>query len=128
MRFPEGSDVYIVHLERGWIGAMDSHSLAVHPTQLYHALAGLFAVLLLERYRPNWHGGRLAIGMAFYGCARFLIEFYRDEYEQGGSILDLAQWLSIGFLITTILLWRNAKTRGEQYVKTPMRYDHVGTQ
>jgi len=48
------TEAYHAHLSRGWIGSGDVESLRVHPSQLYHATAGLMGFFLLKNWPVNW--------------------------------------------------------------------------
>lgn len=111
VQFPPGSYAQAVHLERGWIEGPAVVTLAVHPTQLYHSLAGFAGAIFMCIASPAWRGGRLAVGMGFYGTTRFMIEFFRDDYVQRGVALDTAHWLSLGLVAVAVLLWWRFATR-----------------
>jgi phosphatidylglycerol:prolipoprotein diacylglycerol transferase len=91
-RWPEGlvgdasgSPAWLQHLREERIGSDATHSLSVHPTQLYELLVGLalFALALqLRRRRPMPGSIALALTLA-YGAARFGIELLRDDAERG---------------------------------------------
>jgi phosphatidylglycerol:prolipoprotein diacylglycerol transferase len=71
--------------------------IALHPTQLYHSLAGLltFIILMLaKRYLP--HKGQL-MGLLFvlYSIFRFGIEFFRDDYRGDFYMLSVTQVIAI---------------------------------
>ncbi|MBD3316912.1 MAG: hypothetical protein GF344_14080 [Chitinivibrionales bacterium] len=100
--FAEGTQAYDAHWCRGWIEVDASESLSVHPTQLYHALAGAGGFVLLSTLRLPWAGGRLALGLGYYGLTRFVIEFFRDDYWKNGSMLDIAQWWCVAFVVTAL--------------------------
>ncbi len=112
VQFPIGTEAYAMHLERGWIPVGASHSLAVHPTQLYHAAVGLFGLMLLWPWRPRWPGQRLALAMAWYGVTRLCIQFLRDDHWRADGPLDPAQWLSLVLVALAIGLWWSGRERG----------------
>lgn len=95
--FPEGSIPY-----RAW-GA-----LPLHPSQLYEALVGLclFAVMLAYRRRPSRAYGELfALQLAFYGTARFFLEFLRGDKQRGHyAFLSTSQWISLAMLGFAMIL------------------------
>lgn len=105
VRFPPGTEAYASHLARGWITPAADFSLPVHPTELYHALAGLAAFIFLLRWRPRWPGQRFALAMVVGGVARLLIEFMRDDYWLHGDVLDVPQWLSLLLIVLASGLW-----------------------
>jgi phosphatidylglycerol:prolipoprotein diacylglycerol transferase len=72
----------------------------LHPTQLYEALAeALIFLLLLARLRKKQFDGQvMALYLAVYGVARFLIEFVRDDPDRGfilGSWMSTSQFIAI---------------------------------
>lgn len=105
VRFPPGTEAYATHLARGWIAFGGAASLPVHPTELYHVLAGIAAFIFLVRWRPRWPGQRLALAMACGGLARLLIEFLRDDYWLHGELLDVPQWCSLLLIVLALGLW-----------------------
>ena len=103
--FGPSTEAYHAHLSRGWIGSGDVESLRVHPSQLYHATAGLMGFFLLKSWRGNWQGSRFALAWVYYGATRFGIEFFRDEHEVNAAIIDPAQWFSLLFIVAGLLIW-----------------------
>jgi phosphatidylglycerol:prolipoprotein diacylglycerol transferase len=73
----------------------------LHPTQLYEALAeALIFLLLLARLRKKQFDGQvMALYLAVYGVARFLIEFVRDDPDRG---FILGSWMSTSQLIAIV--------------------------
>ncbi len=107
VHFSPGSAAYAVHLDRGWIEAGSTASLAVHPVQLYHAALGLFGGLILWRWQPPWPGGGLLAAIGGYGTARFLLQYFRDEHAGHPGILDPMQWTALLLVgVALILVWR----------------------
>ncbi len=76
-----GSPPFLQHMQQGLVTASDTHSLPVHPTQLYEVVFNLviFAFLswvLPRRRRP----GEVAwLYPIFYGTARYANEFLRAD-------------------------------------------------
>lgn len=103
--FAPGSEAYAVHLARGWIAPGAVLSLAVHPTQLYHALVGIAGFAFLLRWRPRWSGSRLAAAMVWYGLTRLLIQTVRDDHWSGGQLVDTAQWFCLVLVGAALALW-----------------------
>ncbi len=62
-----------------------THSLPVHPTQIYESVLGvaLLALLLLARKRQRFRGQIFLLFTFAYGVARFLLELLRDDPERG---------------------------------------------
>jgi phosphatidylglycerol:prolipoprotein diacylglycerol transferase len=85
-----------------------------HPSQLYEgALEGLAMFVLLWWYssRPRPRGTVLGLGLAWYGCVRFALEFVRLPDAHVGYLafgwLTEGQLLSLPMIIAgVVLLWR----------------------
>lgn len=80
------------------IGDMPPRSLHIYPTQLLSSVtAGLICLFLLAYYPYRRHDGQvLAMFLALYGCARFLLEWVRnDELGQLQTNLTVSQLGSI---------------------------------
>ncbi len=96
--------------------------IARHPSQLYEALGeGLIPFLLMAwlfwrtdaRYKPGFLAG---FGLAFFGAARFLIEFYREPDRQFegtffADVLHMGQLLCLPMILIGLYLMWTAKAR-----------------
>ncbi len=120
VRFPEGSDAYVLHLEHGLVGRGDALSLPVHPTQLYEAgwAVVLFSVLAWYDKRRRHDGTSFAWLFVLYPVGRFLIEFLRGDGAAPG--LSPAQRFSLvavclagGYLLTRSREPRAASLRAQ---------------
>lgn len=86
-------------------------ALPRHPSQLYQAgLEGLLLFVVLAWYssKPRASGRVSAVFLVGYGCARFLVEFFREPDRQLGYLtfgLTMGQWLSAPMIIAGIALW-----------------------
>jgi phosphatidylglycerol:prolipoprotein diacylglycerol transferase len=98
VRFPPGTPAFRQHLDAGLILAADRGSLAVHPTQIYEALAGIAVAataLFVERRRAP-AGSAFTAAAATYAACRFIIEFFRGDLSRGRlGTLSTSQWLSL---------------------------------
>jgi len=85
-------------------------NVALHPTQLYEAGAGLIllvAMLILEK-RPGHFAGRTFWSFAFlYSVLRFVIEFYRgDDRGLVFNMISTSQFISLVLApISIFMLW-----------------------
>lgn len=81
----DGSPAWIHHLDSEMIDLAATHSLPVHPTQLYESLVGvgLLVLLLWVRKRQRFRGQVFLVFTFAYGVCRFLIELLRDDPERG---------------------------------------------
>ena len=104
VRFGPETEAFAVQAASGLIGPDAAHTLPVHPTQLYHAVAGLagFAILLGMGARPA--GARLAAGLAFYGVTRLAIEFLRADAVPVAGPLDVNQLVCLAMIAAGAML------------------------
>jgi phosphatidylglycerol:prolipoprotein diacylglycerol transferase len=84
----------------------DAHSLvgvplnvALHPTQLYEALAEavIFAVLYWRIGKPHRAGQIIGWYLIMYPAVRFVVEFLRahDQPNPFGGLLSASQWITL---------------------------------
>jgi phosphatidylglycerol:prolipoprotein diacylglycerol transferase len=108
----DGAPAWIQHVNSGLISQDATHSLPVHPTQLYESLVGLalLALLLFQRKHQRFRGQIFMLFAFSYGFLRFLLEIVRDDAERGefgpelgahimlpGSLALFAAAYAIGF-------------------------------
>lgn len=115
VRFPAGSLAYGAQLEAGLTDASATHSLPVHPTQLYMAVGlaiGYFMLRSILR-RSHLNGLVLASYLAYYGALRFIVECFRGDSTRPFWGMTLSQAISVMLLLTGItamvLLRRNRR-------------------
>lgn len=91
-----------------WAVVVDG--VARHPVQLYSALAGytVFAVLWTKRHSQRYRGEMFLAFTAMYSLYRFVIEFFRS-----GSGLTIAQYASVGFTLSSLVLFLFLKYKRE---------------
>ncbi|MCD6338293.1 MAG: prolipoprotein diacylglyceryl transferase [Verrucomicrobia bacterium] len=97
-----------------------THGAGVHPTELYEAGANLILYAVLARWfrRRGFDGQVFALYLIGYGGARFVIEFFRGDYER----YYLGGWATPGHLVSAIAVacgvvlyrWRRAQSVGEE--------------
>jgi phosphatidylglycerol:prolipoprotein diacylglycerol transferase len=98
VQFPHGSGPYIQQLMNGQISGMENLSLPIHPTQIYHSIAGFVLFLLLTNHQKykRVDGQLFLIFAALYSLSRFLVEFYRGDVTRGFvGFLSLPQIFSL---------------------------------
>ena len=80
---------------------------ALHPTQIYHALANLaiFIVLVIISRRSSRRGILVVGYLLLYGALRFIVEFWRGDPRGFLDGFSTSQWISVGLVISGILLW-----------------------
>jgi phosphatidylglycerol:prolipoprotein diacylglycerol transferase len=91
--------------------------VALHPTQLYEALAegAIFAVLYRMWRRPHPDGRVIGAYLVLYSVTRFLVEFVRAHQQPNpfGGPLSNTQWIALALLAAGLWLLkaRNAPAR-----------------
>jgi phosphatidylglycerol---prolipoprotein diacylglyceryl transferase len=107
VRFPYGSPVWVQQAQLGLISPSASHSLGVHPTQLYAALDGLLLLGLLTWYFPRRRrdGEVMALLMVTYPITRFLIECLRDDERPFFAGMTISQNISVVLFVSGLLTW-----------------------
>ena len=70
----------------------------LHPTQLYHSLAGLacFAVTLAMKPKIRHTGQLMGIFLILFGLFRFLIELFRSDYRGDFGPISVTQLIALG--------------------------------
>jgi len=78
-----------------------THHLPVHPTEIYEALlnAGLYLGLAWFYGRRRFTGQVFALYLVAYACVRFLVEFFRGDYE----VHYLGGWATPGQLVSLVM-------------------------
>jgi phosphatidylglycerol:prolipoprotein diacylglycerol transferase len=93
-------------------GVTPDSLLAVHPTQLYEAIAMIAAFMVIWRLRKNGMpaGWLFGLYLLFAGAERFLVEFVRAKADRLALGLTLAQVTALGLIVTgtaLMLRWRS---------------------
>ncbi len=106
--FPAETAAWARHVEAGWIPGWASHSLPVHPKQLYAALAGVLLLGLLSAFYPRRRrDGEVIILLAIaYPITRFLVEFYRGDAGGLHAGLSISQYVSVGLFVGGLVAWK----------------------
>lgn len=120
VQFPPGTEAFVSHFQRGWIEAGDTLSLSVHPTQLYHAAAGLILFLLFRKWQGKVPGSRFAMAVVGYSASRFFLQFFRGDYQAVLLGLDISQIISLIIFAAGCLLLYGLK-------KQPLSREQVFT-
>ena len=106
VHFAPNTEAFANHLAQGWVTTNAAQSLAVHPTQLYHALLGVVAFIILLRMKTVVPGKRFATALMLYGGGRFVIEFFRGDAAPIFGPLDVNHIAALLMLAVGLLLWR----------------------
>lgn len=99
--------------------------VAVHQTALYDFIqAGLLlAVILYLERRPRWDGFFISVWLYWYGSARFVMDFLREDRRFFGLTGSQYTGLAVIVLLTAFLAWRKP-WRDRPWAWDPPRFDH----
>lgn len=100
------SEAFAAQVAAGLIASDATHTLPVHPTQLYHALLGVTAFWFLLRMKADVPGKRFAAALMLYGVGRFVIEFFRGDAVPVFGPLDVNHIAALVMLVSGMWLWR----------------------
>jgi phosphatidylglycerol:prolipoprotein diacylglycerol transferase len=105
--FPRPSPPWEFEVTRGLIPPEATHSLPLHPTQLYSALDSLVILILLLAFYPlrRRDGEVLGVLMVAYPISRFLIEYLRNDEGVFFAGLTISQNVSILLLAGAMAYW-----------------------
>jgi phosphatidylglycerol:prolipoprotein diacylglycerol transferase len=114
--FPAGSPAFNQQRAEGLLGPTATHSLPVHPTQLYESLNGLILlclVFLVRRFRK--FSGEMFVAFTMgYAVLRYFVEVLRAD-EQRGNIgpLSTSQFIGVVTFLAgaALLAWLFARYR-----------------
>jgi phosphatidylglycerol:prolipoprotein diacylglycerol transferase len=105
VRFPMGSVPDMSLVGRGFLGADESFSMLLHPTQLYSSVTAAILFFLTNTYfyyRPR-NGSVIALSAFCYAITRFTIEFLRDDEPlQFGTPFTISQLISIAMFVFAV--------------------------
>jgi len=88
--------------------SLPSHSLPIHPTQIYSAIHAALLSWLLWSYFPfrRHEGEVMALMLTIYPISRFLLEKIRiDETAVFGTGLSISQNVSVVIFLLAIAFW-----------------------
>jgi phosphatidylglycerol:prolipoprotein diacylglycerol transferase len=109
----DGSPAFLHHLEKGLVSVTDSHSLPIHPAQIYAALGNLSIFFILNaffKYRKR-DGELLLLFCILYPILRFCMEILRADNPPLFDGLTISQNISILFFIAALSLFTIGRTR-----------------
>lgn len=120
IQFPVGSLAYSSMQRAGEVAADATHTMHVHPSQLYESFGTLaiFFTLHFIRTRKRFHGQMLLSYMMLYAGLRFMLEFWRGDdkerviwqlmsgFELSTSQIISIAWASIALGLLVFLLRR----------------------
>ena len=113
VQFPKPTDPWSSQVRNGLIPPTATHSLPLHPTQLYSALDALVLLVLLSAYFPlrRRDGEVIGVLMIAYPITRFLIEYLRNDEGIFVAGMTISQTISVGLLAATGAYWWWLSTR-----------------
>jgi len=81
-------------------------NVPLHPTQVYHSLAGLITlcILLLARKKMARPGQLFGLFLVLYSLFRFVIEFYRGDFRGYLGFLSVTQWVAAGLFFAGLTM------------------------
>jgi phosphatidylglycerol:prolipoprotein diacylglycerol transferase len=121
--FVTGSPAYIGQFNQGLLTIADTHSLPVHPTQLYEVGYNLIFFALLSWMLPRRRraGDTAWAYLILYGTARFVNEFFRADnprYPAMGG-LTIFQALCIAAVVFGIVMLARSLSRAPEPIPIP---------
>jgi phosphatidylglycerol---prolipoprotein diacylglyceryl transferase len=94
--------------------------IALHPTQLYEAIAEALIFVFLYRRFGKAHRPGAIIGwyLMLYSTVRFLVEFLRahDQVNPFGGPFSASQWIALGLIALTAVVWLRTRSDARQPV------------
>ena len=111
--YPQGSFAFVSHVEKGLIDGSSSHSLPVHPVQLYESFFALILfVFLIFMFRRKRVDGRIFLLFAvLYSFGRFWMEMLRGDHDVVLWNLSIPRWFSLAVFIGSVLYYLGLRRR-----------------
>jgi phosphatidylglycerol:prolipoprotein diacylglycerol transferase len=108
---PVGGEAFLQHLHEGLVSADSTHSLSVHPTQLYSVIfnLALFSFLLWYTSRRRFSGELFFYYAISYSLFRFLLEMARADVVRVLGPVSSTQVLCLLVLAASPLLYRSLR-------------------
>ena len=80
--------------------------IGLYPTQVYESISTflLFIALLITYRHRRYDGQVIALLTIGYAIHRYVIEMLRDDTPKFQLGLTLSQWISVGMLVTGLLI------------------------
>jgi phosphatidylglycerol:prolipoprotein diacylglycerol transferase len=105
--FPMNSAPWAQQVAQGLITQEATHSLPVHPTQLYAAFDGLVLLALLTAFYPlrRRDGEVMGLLMLAYPISRFLIEYLRNDEGAVLAGMTISQVISLVLMLGGLAYW-----------------------
>ena len=103
----DGSPAFLHHLGRGLVGVSDSHSLPIHPTQIYSFLGNISIFFIVKTFFKHRRrdGEVTLLFCALYSVMRFTVEIFRDDNPLLFDGMTISQNASVLVLTATVALF-----------------------
>ena len=116
LSFPRKSPAWHAHVKEHLISHGAPESLAVYPSQVFHALSNLGIFLIcfwMFRRRRSYDGKVFWWFIALYAVSRFVLEYWRADQrgEWFFGLVSTSQLISIPLLAVALLMMRHLKRR-----------------
>lgn len=87
-------------------------NIPLHPTQIYHSLAGLicFGIVLALKPRMRVSGQLMGVFLILFGGFRFLIELFRADYRGDFGPISVTQVIALGGMaLGLFIIWHRSR-------------------
>ena len=105
--FPNVSAPFKDQVTKGLIPPTATHSLPLHPTQLYSTIDGLVLMCVVLAFWPHRKadGHAMALYFMLYAITRFMVEQLRNDESAQIYGMTISQIISIGVFTFGVFLW-----------------------
>ena len=105
--FPNVSAPFKDQVTKGLIPPTATHSLPLHPTQLYSTIDGLVLMCVVLAFWPHRKadGHAMALYFMLYAITRFMVEQLRNDESAQIYGMTISQIISIGVFTFGVCLW-----------------------
>ena len=102
-----GSPAFLHHLGLGLVSVSDSHSLPIHPTQIYSALGNLSIFFIINAFfKHRRREGEITLMFcALYSVMRFTVEIFRDDNPALFDGMTISQNASVVVFVASVTLF-----------------------
>jgi phosphatidylglycerol:prolipoprotein diacylglycerol transferase len=103
----DGSPAFLHHLGQSLVSVSDTHSLPVHPTQIYSMLGNLSIFFIVKTFfKHRRRDGEVTLMFcALYSVMRFTVEIFRDDNPLLFDGMTISQNASIIVLTAAVVLF-----------------------
>ena len=103
----DGSPAFLHHLGRGLVAVSDTHSLPIHPTQIYSILGNISIFFIIKAFFSHRRrdGEVTLMFCGLYSIMRFTVEIFRDDNPLLFDGMTISQNVSILVLIAVVALF-----------------------